>query len=54
MNKLCLGTSGIKTWTVASMKTAFKSILPKFVGPAGVGITVITFGWCLADKAGVI
>lgn len=46
-----IGTSGLKTWTVAAMKTAFKSVLPKFIGPAGVAITVITFGWCLADKS---
>lgn len=44
------GTSITKTWSVAIIKKAFKSIAQKALGPVGAAIAVGSFGWCLYQK----
>ena len=39
--------SAIKTWGKAAIKKAFRAIAQKVLGPVGVGIAVITFGYCM-------
>ena len=44
-----LGRSMAKSWTKAAIKTAFKSVAKRMVGPIGVALTVIDFALCLGD-----
>jgi hypothetical protein len=39
--------STAKVWTMAAIKTAFKTVASKVIGPVGVAIAVIEFGWCI-------
>ena len=43
-----LGNSGVKTWSKAAIKRAFKIAAKKALGPAGVAIAVIEFGICMS------
>ncbi|MCF3108077.1 hypothetical protein LL912_04740 [Niabella sp. CC-SYL272] len=45
-----LGQSTAFAWTVATMKTAFKKVASKFLGPIGVAIAVVSFGVCIANE----
>jgi hypothetical protein len=42
-----LSQSGASSWTWGAMKTAFKSIAKKFLGPIGVAVAVVSFGLCM-------
>lgn len=42
-----LGGSAASSWTLASMKTVFKSVAKRFLGPIGVAIAVVTFALCM-------
>jgi len=42
-----LGGSNASAWTAAGMKTAFKSVAKRFLGPIGVAIAVVSFGLCM-------
>ena len=42
-----LGSSGATVWTVATIKTAFKTVAKRMLGPIGIAIAVIDFGLCL-------
>lgn len=37
-------------WTKAVIKKAFKTVAKRMLGPIGVGIAVVEFGWCLMRK----
>lgn len=41
-----LSQSTLKTWSIAAMKKAFKTVAQKVVGPVGVLIFVGDFSWC--------
>lgn len=43
-----LGSSGATVWTMGAIKTAFKSVAKRMLGPIGVAIAVVDFGFCLA------
>ena len=42
-----LGSSTATVWTVAAIKTAFKTVAKRMLGPIGIAIAVIDFGLCL-------
>ena len=42
-----LGASSATSWSVAAMKTAFKKVAQRFLGPIGVAIAVVSFGACI-------
>lgn len=42
-----LSLSGASSWTWGAMKTAFKSIAKRFLGPIGVAVAVVSFGICM-------
>ena len=42
-----LGASGVKTQGKAALKSAFKCVAMKALGPAGIAIAVISFGLCM-------
>lgn len=42
-----LGASGASSWTWGAMKTAFKSVAKRFLGPIGVAVAVVSFGLCM-------
>ena len=42
-----LSQSTLKTWSKAAIKRAFKSLLPKLLGPVGVAVMVAEFSYCL-------
>lgn len=42
------GFSGGKIWRKAAIKTAFKSIAKRALGPVGVAVTIVEFGICLS------
>lgn len=42
-----LGGSSASSWTLATMKTVFKSVAKRFLGPIGVAIAVVTFALCM-------
>ena len=42
-----LSQSTASTWTWGAMKSAFKIIAKKFLGPIGVAVAVISFGVCM-------
>jgi len=42
-----LGGSNASSWTLGTMKTVFKSVAKRFLGPIGVAIAVVTFALCL-------
>lgn len=44
-----LGGSNASLWTKAAMKTAFKAVAKRALGPIGVAIAVVSFGLCMAD-----
>lgn len=39
-----LGGSNAAAWTAAGMKTAFKAVAKRALGPIGVAIAVVSFG----------
>jgi hypothetical protein len=39
--------SGLSTWTIQAATKAFSAAAGKFLGPLGVSITVISFGYCI-------
>lgn len=43
-----LGSSGATAWTIGAIKTAFKKVAERMMGPIGVAIAVVDFGFCLA------
>jgi hypothetical protein len=43
-----LGSSGATVWTMGAIKTAFKTVAKRMLGPIGVAIAVVDFGFCLA------
>lgn len=42
--------SNAKVWSLAAIKTAFKSIASKMLGPVGAAIAVVGFSYCMYDK----
>ena len=42
-----LSQSGASSWTSGAMKTAFKSVAKKFLGPIGVAVAIVSFGICM-------
>ena len=42
-----LGSSGATVWTMGVIKTAFKKVAQRMMGPIGVAIAVVDFGFCL-------
>lgn len=43
-----LGSSGATSWTVGTIKTVFKKVASRMMGPIGVAIAAVDFGFCLA------
>ncbi|MDR1517030.1 MAG: hypothetical protein LBS52_02840 [Dysgonamonadaceae bacterium] len=46
-----LGTANLQTWTLTAIKTSFPKVAARALGLWGVGIAVVTFGWCLYERA---
>lgn len=44
-----LAHSGASSWTWATMKSVFKSVAKRFLGPIGVAIAVVTFTVCMLN-----
>lgn len=44
-----LAHSSASSWTWGAMKSAFKSIAKKFLGPVGVAIAVVSFAVCMLN-----
>ncbi|HOZ15050.1 MAG TPA: hypothetical protein PLH91_12385 [Tenuifilaceae bacterium] len=42
-----VGMSGATVWSTAAIKTAFKSVAKRMLGPVGVAIAVVDFGFCM-------
>lgn len=42
-----LGQSTATVWSMAAIKTAFKTVAKRMLGPIGVAIAVVDFSWCL-------
>ena len=42
-----LTSSGAKVWSMATIKTVFKTVAKRMLGPIGVAIAVVDFGLCL-------
>lgn len=47
---VALGQSTAKTWSKAVIKSVFKTVAKKVVGPIGVAIAVVDFGLCMHRK----
>lgn len=45
---ISLGSSGATAWTMGAIKTAFKKVVSRMMGPIGIAIAVVDFGFCLA------
>lgn len=45
-----IGGTSASSWSKAAMKIAFKKIAPRFLGPWGVAIAIISFGICMSQK----
>jgi hypothetical protein len=45
-----LGNSGASSWSMSSVKKAFKAVAKRMFGPIGVAIAVIQFGACLISE----
>lgn len=43
-----LGSSGAVAWSRATIKAAFKKVASRMMGPIGVTIAVVDFGFCMA------
>lgn len=39
--------STASVWTMAAIRTAFGTVAKKVLGPVGVTIAAIEFGWCI-------
>lgn len=44
-----LGGSNAAAWTAAGMKTAFKAVAKRALGPIGVAIAVVRFGLYMGE-----
>lgn len=42
-----LSQSTASVWTWTAMKSAFKTVAKKFLGPIGVAVAVVSFGVCM-------
>ncbi|MFT3903486.1 MAG: hypothetical protein QM727_09945 [Niabella sp.] len=42
-----LGASGATVWSTMAIKTAFKTVAKRMLGPIGVAIAVVDFGFCM-------
>ncbi len=42
-----LGASGASSWTWGTMKSVFKSVAKRFLGPIGVAVAVVSFTMCM-------
>lgn len=47
---VALGQSTAKTWSKAVIKSVFKTVAKKIIGPIGVAIAVVDFGLCMHRK----
>lgn len=42
-----LGSSSATVWSMAAIKSAFKTVAKRMLGPIGVAIAVVDFGLCM-------
>lgn len=42
-----LAPSAGTSWTYAALRTSFRNVASRFLGPIGVAIAVVEFSWCL-------